>query len=67
MKTYTIYGTNDHKRFIEKTWTPVGTVRAKNKAEALVLFKQAWHRDNPAVQFLTDEPQCFAYRVKIEH
>lgn len=67
MKTYTIYGTNDRKKFIEKYWHPVATVSAKSKNEALRSFKEALHRDVSGVNFLVAEPESISYKVKCEH
>jgi len=46
MRKYTIYGTMDTRRFIEKSWTPVATVIAKNKEQAMAEFKDSEYREN---------------------
>lgn len=67
MKNYTIYGTSDAKRFFEKHWTPVATVLAKSKKQAMREFKDSEYRENDIVK--TTSPFAYeyaSYRVKID-
>jgi hypothetical protein len=67
MKNYTIYGTSDTKRFFQKNWTAVATVRAKSKAQAMREFRDSTYRENDMVK--TTSPFAYeyaSYRVKID-
>jgi hypothetical protein len=67
MRTYTIEGTDTTRKFVEKDWHPVATIKGTNKEDALKTFKKALHGsdDSHIIEVHASANEYASYRAVV--